>query len=278
MSYTAEISRSNPSCFLFLIDQSGSMSDPFGGPGGKRKADGVADVVNRLLQNLVIKCAKSEGVRDYYHVGVIGYGAKVGPALGGALAGREMIPISEIANNPVRIEERVRKMDDGAGGIVEQTIKFPIWLDPVAHGGTPMVQTLNQAQTIIKGWLAQYPNCFPPIVIHITDGESTDGNPADAANALKTLASNDGPTLLFNIHISSQRTNPLEFPADADGLPDDYARSLFAMSSELPPYMQEIAQQEGYPVTANTHGFVFNADMVALIRFLDIGTRPSNLR
>jgi hypothetical protein len=254
------------------------MADPFGGPGGKRKADGVADVVNRLLQNLVIKCAKSEGVRDYYHVGVIGYGAKVGPALGGALAGREMIPISEIANNPVRIEERVRKMDDGAGGIVEQTIKFPIWLDPVAHGGTPMVQTLNQAQTIIKGWLAQYPNCFPPIVIHITDGESTDGNPADAANALKTLASNDGPTLLFNIHVSSQRTNPLEFPADADGLPDDHARSLFAMSSELPPYMQEIAQQEGYPVTANTHGFVFNADMVALIRFLDIGTRPSNLR
>ena len=67
MSYTAEISRSNPSCFLFLIDQSGSMADPFGGPGGKRKADGVADVVNRLLQNLVIKCAKSEGVRDYYH-------------------------------------------------------------------------------------------------------------------------------------------------------------------------------------------------------------------
>jgi len=278
MSYTAEISRSNPSCFLFLIDQSGSMADPFGGPGGKRKADGVADVVNRLLQNLVIKCAKSEGVRDYYHVGVIGYGAKVGPALGGALAGREMIPISEIANNPVRIEERVRKMDDGAGGIVEQTIKFPIWLDPVAHGGTPMVQTLNQAQTIIKGWLAQYPNCFPPIVIHITDGESTDGNPADAANALKALTSNDGQALLFNIHISSQRTNPLEFPADADGLPDDYARSLFAMSSELPPYMQEIAQQEGYPVTTNTHGFVFNADMVALIRFLDIGTRPSNLR
>jgi len=278
MSYTAEISRSNPSCFLFLIDQSGSMSDPFGGPGGKRKADGVADVVNRLLQNLVIKCAKSEGVRDYYHVGVIGYGAKVGPALGGVLAGREMIPISEIANHPVRIEERVRKMDDGAGGIIEQTIKFPIWLDPVAHGGTPMTQTLTQAQAIVKRWLDQYPHCFPPIVIHITDGESTDGNPTDAANALKALASDDGQTLLFNIHISSQRTNPFEFPANADDLPDDYARSLFAMSSELPSYMQEIAQQEGYPVTANTHGFVFNADMVALIRFLDIGTRPSNLR
>ena len=27
MPYTAEISRANPSCFLFLIDQSGSMQD-----------------------------------------------------------------------------------------------------------------------------------------------------------------------------------------------------------------------------------------------------------
>src|SRR5919205_1040834 len=109
MSYSAEISRVNPSCFLFLIDRSGSMSDPFGGGGGgKSKAEGVADAINRLLQNLVIKCAKSEGVRDYYEVGVLGYGDQVGPAFGGALAGRELVPISEIADNPERVEERTR--------------------------------------------------------------------------------------------------------------------------------------------------------------------------
>src|SRR5439155_9755039 len=63
MSYEAEISRSNPSAFLFLIDMSGSMTDPYAG--GKRKADGVADAINKLLSNLSIKCTKSEGVRDY---------------------------------------------------------------------------------------------------------------------------------------------------------------------------------------------------------------------
>ena len=53
MPYQAEISRSNPSCFLFLIDQSGSMSDPFaGGEAKRKKADLVADAINRLLQNL----------------------------------------------------------------------------------------------------------------------------------------------------------------------------------------------------------------------------------
>jgi hypothetical protein len=64
MSYSAEISRINPSCFLFLIDQSGSMQDSFGsGEIVKKKADGVADAINRLLQELVLKCAKSVGHR-----------------------------------------------------------------------------------------------------------------------------------------------------------------------------------------------------------------------
>lgn len=63
MAYSAEISRGNPSCFLFLIDQSGSMADVFGGgEGNQKKADGVADAINRMLQNLVIKCAKEEGI------------------------------------------------------------------------------------------------------------------------------------------------------------------------------------------------------------------------
>src|SRR5207247_9562403 len=86
-------------------DQSGSMVDPFGGEeSGRRKADQVADVINRLLQNLIIKCAKQEGVRDYYHIGVIGYGTQVGPAFAGSLAGKELVPLGEVANNPARIE------------------------------------------------------------------------------------------------------------------------------------------------------------------------------
>src|SRR4029077_1073554 len=146
MEYSAEISRANPTCFLFLVDQSFSMSEPFGGQAGnKSKADGVADAVNRLLQTLVLRSAKSEGIRDYFHVGVIGYGEKVGPAFGGPLAGRPLVPISEIANNPLRLEERKRKADDGAGGLMEQTVKFPVWFEAVANGNTPMCQALDFA-------------------------------------------------------------------------------------------------------------------------------------
>ena len=279
MAYTAEISRTNPSCFLFLIDQSGSMDDPFAaGEPRRKKADGVADAINRLLQNLVIKCAKSEGVRDYYYAGVLGYGSSVGPAFAGSLSGKELTSISEIAENPARVEERTKKVDDGAGGILDQTVKFPIWFDAVARGGTPMCAALNRAETILSTWVADHPDCFPPIVINITDGESTDGDPTPAAEAVRRVASSDGETLLFNVHLSSHGAAPIEFPDTEAGLPDKYAELLFRTSSLLPSYMQSTARQEGYTVSDGSRGFVFNADMVSVIRFLDIGTRPSNLR
>lgn len=277
MAYQAEISRSNPSMFLFLIDQSGSMQDKFGGGGG-RKDQAVADAINRLLQNLAIKCAKSEGVRDYYHVGVLGYGANVGPAFGGSLAGKDLVPISTIADSPVEIEERTKKVEDGAGGLVEQKIRFPIWFKPVANGGTPMVQVLTKAQKIVEQWVSQHPDGFPPIVINITDGETTDGDPLKASEQVRALKTSDGNVLLFNVHVSSIEGSKFEFPNTESELPDQFAKLLYKMSSELPEHIRNAAEQEGYRVTPQSRGFVFNADIVSVIRFLDIGTRPSNLR
>lgn len=146
MPYTAEISRSNPTSIIFLVDQSTSMSDPIGGEVPQQKADVVADAINRLLTELSVKCAKEEGVRDYFHVAVVGYGATVGSAFTGALGGRDIVPLSEVADNPARVDERTKKVPDGAGGLVETSVNFPLWMDPVAHGGTPMNRALQYAE------------------------------------------------------------------------------------------------------------------------------------
>ena len=279
MAYTAEISRNSPSCFLFLIDQSGSMAESFPGDAAKKKADGVADAINKLLQNLVIRCAKEEGVRDYFNVCVVGYGASVGPGFGGNLAGKELAPISEIANFPARIDERTKKVDDGAGGLVDQKVKFPIWFEPTASGGTPMCQAINAAKSILQRWLAQHPNTFPPVVIHITDGESTDGDPSQAMNDLKNLSSSDGNLLLFNLHISGNpNAQSTAFPDAASSLPDQYAKLLFEGASALTPFMRSVASEHGFSLAEGAKCFVLNADLVLVIQALDIGTRPSNLR
>lgn len=278
MAYTAEISRNNPSCFLFLIDQSLSMQDPFAGDRARRKCDGLADALNRLLQNLVIKCAKEEGVRDYFQVAVVGYGQSVGSIWGGQLAGRELALISEIANHPVRIEDRKRRTDDGAGGLIEQSVRFPVWFDPIANGGTPMCEALSRAASILESWTAQHPDSYPPVVINVTDGEANDGDPMGPSERIKNIRTRDGEALLFNLHISALAANPVEFPDSEGELPDQFAQLLFRMSSVLPPHIRDQARNEGFRVSETSRGFAFNADLVCLIKFLDIGTRPSNLR
>ncbi len=281
MSYKEEISRTNPSCFLFMIDQSASMEDEISsGEESQPLAQGVADSINRWLQELSIKCAKSEGVRDYYNVGVIGYGKKdVGPSFVGPIAGRDLIPISEIADNPARLDERTKKVSDGAGGLVEQSIRIPVWFDPVAKGGTPMCRAAEEAKRVLESWIADHPDSFPPIVIHITDGESTDGNPTDRLNSLTSLSTSDGNVMLFNIHLSANpNATPVSFSDSPDNLPDEYSKMLFETASPLTPAMGGLAREHGFETSESSRCFVLNADLVLLVQAIDIGTRPSNVQ
>ncbi len=276
MPYSAEISRSNPTCFLFLIDQSKSMAGLLGGDAGKTKAEAVADTVNRLLYTLVLRCVWGQNVLDRFHVGVLGYGRQVNSVLGGPLAGRDLAPISQVAHNPLRVEQRANRVDDGMGGQIDQLVKFPIWFEPQADGKTPMSAALDQAFTLLAGFLAEHPTCYPPLVINISDGEATDGDPQVPADQLKGLSSEDGEVLLFNVHLSLRKELPIEFPDHESALPDQWARRLFRMSSLLPAPMHQPARQAGLSISGRTRGFVFNADLASVVRFLDIGTRVDN--
>lgn len=278
MPYTAEINRAKPTAFFFLIDQSGSMDDAWGVDSGKRKCDAVADAINRLLSTLVLRCAKGEDVRDYFQVGVIAYGGTVRSGFGGVLANRQFVPISEIADNPLRVEQRTRKEDDGAGGLLERTVRFPVWFEPNANGNTPMTAAIEETAKAVRAWCELYPLSYPPAIINISDGEPTDGSPLFAAEQLKQIRTNDGNVMLFNIHISGLSKRPTEFPDTQVGLPDEFAQRLFEMSSQLPPRLVEEARREGFAVTNNSRGFAFNADLRSLVQFLDIGTRTSELR
>jgi hypothetical protein len=251
------------------------MEDPFAG-GSKRKCDGVTEAMNRLLYELAIKCAKDEGIRNYYDVGVIGYGETVEPALSGALEGRALVPIAELAAHPARLEERVKNPDSSEPG-ARRTIRVPVWFDPVAAGPTPMSQAFALAESTLSDWVKNHPSAYPPTVVNITDGESTDGDPTLAMHKLTQMHTSDGNVLLFNVHISnSARVKPILFPDSPDGLPNAYAQMLYRNSSFLTPFMCTIARQLGFKVTDDAKGFVMNADLLLVVHALDIGTRAGN--
>lgn len=273
MPYSAQISRRNPACILFLIDQSGSMADTFPGTTTQSKAQTVADAVNRLLQNVVLRSAKADGVRDYFRVGVIGYGKGIKAGLGGKVPFDILIPVSKVGGFPLRVETRTKLVLDGESGITEQKVKFPVWFDAEASGKTPMCEALAAAGLAIKEFVGKFPNAFPPIVLNLTDGLPSDGNPQENAKLIRNLKTSDGATLLFNLLISSKPVNADYFPSDETGFSDNCSKLLFRMSSELPPSMLEAAKAEGHLVKPQARGVVINADPTAIVRFLDIGTR-----
>jgi hypothetical protein len=277
-SYVAEISRDRPGCILFLLDQSQSMGDLFAGDPGTSKAQAAADAINKLLMSLVLRCTQNvnEGARYYFDVGVIGYGSDwfrdPAPCLGGALAGRDLVSMRDLADNYLRVEERTRLVADGAGGHVETKVKFPVWFDAVAVDGTPMREAVGLACSVLRPWVDTHKQSYPPIVINITDGMPNE-DPTLAAGQLTALGTDDGNVLLYNLHLSELTASPLLFPAASAGLPDEFARMLFQMSSPVPPGIQKELKVEGYSIQPDARGFVFNADAEALIKFLDIGTR-----
>ena len=136
-----------------------------------------------------------------------------------------------------------------------------------AQGGNQDYQT----------WCQEHPNGFPPIVINITDGEATDGDLVAEARKLTAIDCDDGSVLLFNVHLSSTAGPSIELPSSANTLPDEHAKLLFEASSRLTPFMVARAKELGMPAAENSRGFIFNAQPLHVIHFLDIGTRPANV-
>ena len=284
MPYTADISRANPACFLFLIDQSGSMQQALSGQPGQRKADQAADAINGILNAVSQRCSQGMEIRDYFHIGVIAYNTDnqgnptVRSSLPGTSAEQPFLLVSQVVE-AADVEDRQVKESDGAGGLVEVTRKVPVWFRPAAEYGTPMCEALSIASQALQGWTGAHPNSFPPIIINISDGDASDGNPEGLAQEIMGLETSDGNTLFFNIHLSEVAAMPVQYPDTEEGLPDDLAKRLFRMSSVLPESSRGLALSLDLPVADNSRGFVFNADMGSLVQFLDIGTRgPSNLQ
>lgn len=264
MSYSQPLSQANPGCFIFLLDQSDSMSDSWGTTGSRE--DQVADILNKFLQEIIGECDFGDLIKDRVYLSVIGYGSSVGSAFSGVLAGKDSVKISEINANPIEIQKKTRRESDGAGGIVDAEILFPVWIKPKSGGSTPMTEAFSKALEIVRDWVANHPNSYPPIVINITDG-GYDSSPTEVVNKIKELATSDGKALVFNINIENNEKE-IFCPDNKNGL-SGFGAELYEFSSELPSTMVSMAKEKGNPNMKNgAKGFIYNGDFISLVTFL----------
>jgi hypothetical protein len=274
MSYRAEISRASPTAIVMVMDQSTSMSHRL--KSGQSKAAFLADVLNKTLYSLITNCSKADGVRDYFYVGVVAYGGEEARSgFHAGLKGNALHSVSSLADAPLRVETRTKKMAGHNGDVVEQSVRFPIWFEPKSGGKTAMCAGLSAAIDMLEEWCAAHPAAYPPTILHVTDGHPSDGNPEPIADRLKKLGTADGSCLLFNLHVEAGDGKPLLFPNDERAVGDRFGKALFRMSSLLPPHAVASAADRGHDVRPGARAFVFNAGIEDIADFFDIGTRPA---
>lgn len=276
--YQQTVSRADPGCVVILLDRSDSMKLPWGNTGATLAA-GAALAVNKILLDMLIKATPEVNapVRPYFDVGIFSYGARlitpgegVESAFGGPLAGRGLVPLPDLAANPMAVRE------EPSIDLMSVSAKMPVWVDPVHGYRTPMCEAIALVGAHVFDWAGAHPNSFPPVVINITDGMVTD-SPHDGATLwewvqrLTSIETNDGPTLFFNIFLSPAETAEIVFPSDPGGLPVP-GPDLFQMSSELPGPMVDNARAEGYQVQPGARGLAFNVSRSTLVRVLRVGT------
>ena len=284
-AYTAQITRNTPTAFIFLIDQSVSMQKYTTLYGEEMPmAEAVARIVNHQLNELVLRCVKGSETRDYYDIAIIGYGEKAYSGWKGELEGRDFVKPSELKEHPykkitTKKETRTRK------GVKVVEVEEVQWIEAEAtQGWTRVHLAFEKAKGLLDEWMEKHhdKDCYPPTIINITDGEfngATKEYVLQQANELKSMFTNDGNVILFNIHISANKAVCVTCPASKDEVSfSSLATTMYEMSSLLPMrYSDRIADLRGDGTPNNRYrAMSINADMSTLIQLMDIGT-PTNI-
>ena len=280
--YSQEVTRNHRAAIVLAIDQSSSMSGRMERDGWDlSKAETVAMVTGRLIDELILRSKRDDVCRNYYDIALIGYSEdKVYPLIGDEL---RFYPITLFASQSVArtsFRSTHATMDGTIRSFYEEV---SLWVKPRAQGATPMYKMISQVSALVAEWCDNEANkeSFPPIVFNITDGEASDADYEtlrNAAHRLKQTGTNDGKTLFVNIHISSNTLfPPIIFPTISEiPLATRYAHLLMDMSSVMPEELTEqVVECRDRYAPAPYLAMSYNASVSELIAMLSIGTRSA---
>jgi frataxin-like iron-binding protein CyaY len=273
-NYSKQWSTATPGYLIFLIDQSSSMARDW--RDGKTYALYTAEIINRTISELIATNAAGESVKNRVFISLISYsGNKIDDVRSDYL--------NAYAEEPLRIDKKIKKVSDGEGGFLEMEVQSPVFIEPFGQGTTPMSGGFKFAKKLIDSWVELKNDCPVPVIINVSDGMPDGGNKEkteieiidtiNAANDIMNIETNDGSPLIFNVHIASGK-NEIQFPVSTNDLGDDtIAEFLFKISSRVPDvYLKAAKDMDLRDVKANSKGFISNASPETLIKFINFGS------
>jgi hypothetical protein len=235
MPYERSVNLAHPALIVMILDDSSSMSTSMAGTSDTR-FQWVERYSGIILRELLARCIEVSGpalmVRPRYYLDVIKYGSSV-----------KTWRAEHEGSEEVDIGEAAKQFNDSGGA-------FGLGGN---LGGTDAAAAFQFALQRIERALRKerFKDSFPPIVFHLTDGEShTDAEPI--ARQITSLSSSDGNVLLVNAYIGTNTRlyyqDPFDFPGyltEQEAGPSQDNLRLFRMSSVIPQAMRENLFNDG---------------------------------
>lgn len=247
-------STANPGLLIILVDQTNTASFV-----------GVPDIANAIINEIILLCFDGRRPKNKSYIRIIGYNNEVRLLQSGDLQYFEA--------NPIRVEGVIKKLSDGAGGILEIETPVPIWIQEEYpdSAGRNMYEAFELSNDIIEGWIEQYPERPAPIIINIAAGLPYDSffyytesmllkKVTDFVESIKTIATKTSNEKIQIINILVEDSlNKYIFPKKNSDftLAQDF---FYEISTELPNIqgMYDAEKYQRLVLDGGTRSFVYN--------------------
>lgn len=283
--HNAQITRNNPALITLLVDRSGSMADLINYEGDMiPKSEVVTRIINSLIDELMYRCRKGADHQNYFDIAIFGYNNNsVYSLLDYISSTKKIFSVADLAAADVQQRTTVKRRVDNKGEYFAFTSTTNLWTEGHSGGNTPTYTALKSVYLEMSNWIKSRNSLdsFPPILIHISDGEPsdcTDDMLLSVSQKIKSLETNDGNVLFLNIHLASYDGDSVLFPSSKTEIEKAHknAELLYNMSSDMPfHFYEDISAIKGVKISCKDtliKGVVYNASVVELVKVLSVGT------
>lgn len=282
MLYTSKITEQKRSLIIMMIDQSGSMNQPFASTlqhidEMSTKAQIVAETCNIMLMDIIARCRSGSIYKHYFDICVLGYS-------NGEV--RSLLPRNYLLMSPTDLASNIRetkyilrRVQHPNGEYISYHRTLKVWVESHADGDSPMYLAMQKVSEVLYSWrnAQKHKDAFPPTIINITDGEATDIIPdklKKLRNRISQLGTTDGEPLFFNLHISNLNRDTISFPRTDEKLTEE-AKLLFNISSPLPHIFDSAIRAFNSDTSQSSvpyRAFSYNLPISDFINAISIGT------
>jgi hypothetical protein len=286
--YVRPATSNTPTLMVFLLDLSRSMwmYEVQTDDGTMQRIQLATGVIGKVIESLLSRCRVGRyEFANRYHIAIIGYHTKTA----NLLYNERMLPGGEDRETetfmrhgiaPINMWADLQDNVNNIGSDFTRGIAQKISLGPNnSDGETHSTQAFDYVYNLLNSVIADYKDCHPPYVMHITDGASNDEQDQVAAfKRITQLKTDYGNVLMSTVYIGPElfpKKQDDDFMYDWPGITDTteftgqrggWANKLRSFSSRMPKPYTEAMRAEGYTSISDDSYLFFPGNEQSMLR------------